>query len=437
MSNLGDAPHEVLSLVLSNVDRQGDLYQCALVNKNFYAMTNPLLWREPQLVARCTKREDTILNRLKQSFQLSHNQCLHSTPLGHNVCKLNASNINRLQDLLVVINNVPLVEELVIGIETFEDHDMEQIALNCPLLNCLSCTSNLDGYDRLFDRLRHCTNLRELSIRHCINLCERGHLHCTSLCKRRIRHRANLHKPIRHRRTSHLQQHCPQEKVRLDSHGFKSKYTKDLFFGVIPTLTHLDMDYKTGGFLRYCQLLPPLSLFPVLTDLRIANCQFPDNDAVVSFFQAHPLIRTLSLEKMQIDLAVMTSLATDLIHLQRLSLINNGPIPPFTKTFHRLEKLTLRGGSMSTLHMAMYFPNLRYIHISIRNSTSLHTLSISSYFKVLINTPTNLTYLPLINHDSVPGDLKVHLPRRMGGQLDQEDLDHIRDTALGLVWIGQ
>jgi hypothetical protein len=51
---------------------------------------------------------DTILFRLKQSFQMPHHHCLHFTPLGRNVRKLDASEINRLRDLRVVINNVPL-----------------------------------------------------------------------------------------------------------------------------------------------------------------------------------------------------------------------------------------------------------------------------------------------------------------------------------------
>jgi hypothetical protein len=407
MSNFCDAPIEVLFLVLNNIDQQSDLYQCALVNKTFYATANPLLWREPQLVVSGTKRKETILFRLKQSFRLPHKYCLHSTPLGHNIRKLDASQINRLQDLRVVINNVPLVEELVIGIEKLKDKDMERIALNCPPLKCLSFNSYLDCSDRFFDPLRHCTNLRELSIYHSLG----SHLQLTPL------------------------QHCPLEKLRLHSYGFDSEYTKDTFFGDVPTLTHLDMDYMPQSYYRHYQALPSRPHFPLLTDLRIANCQFHDNEAVVPFFKAHPLIRTLSLENMQINQAVMTSLATDLTHLKYLSLINHRRLPALTHRFHQVEKLTLRGCRTNAQHMAMYFPRLRYIHVAKDISTWRHDDDISQLDGPTIETLTKLTYLDFTSYESVPGDLKVHLPRRTGGQLVKEDSDHIRETALELVWI--
>ncbi|SAL97688.1 hypothetical protein [Absidia glauca] len=416
--SLGDAPNEVLSLVLNNVDQQRDLYQCALVNKNFYATANPLLWHEPQQATGVDVHEETILFRLEQSFRLPHDQCLHSTPLGHNVRKLDASKFNDLQDLRAVINNVPLLEELFIGmlwelffrIDKLNDKDMEQIALKCPQLKCLSLNLIFDASDRFFDPFRHCTNLRELSI---LRIVDGRNLQLTPL------------------------QHCPLKKLTLGSCYTDGEYTKDTFFGGIPTLTHLDMKYKTGGFFRYCQTLPSRTLFPVLTDLRFATKENIDNN-LVPFFKAHPLIRTLSIANMKIRPALMTSLATDLVHLQHLSLINGHRLPSFTKTFHRVEKLTLRCRHLNIENMAMYFPNLHYIHVVKVPGTGRRYLGVSSlqnYLGVHFETHTKLTYLDFICYHSVPSNLKVHLPRRIGGHLLNEDLDHIRETALGLVWI--
>ncbi|SAL97679.1 hypothetical protein [Absidia glauca] len=410
MSNLGDAPNEVLSLVLNNVYQQGDLYQCALVKKSFYATANPLLWREPQLVASGTLRKDTICFRLKQSFRQTDKHCLHSTPLGHNVRKLDISHMTFLQDLHSVINNVPLVEELVIGIERLKDKDMERIALNCPQLKCLSCTSYFIDSDCFFDPLRHCANLREFSMAGIFNL------------KRLL---ASL-------------QHCQLEKLKLRSLRVKVDSTKDTFFGGIPTLTHLDIKCKTGDFFRYCWTQPSRTLFPVLTDLHIATGEkygIFDNKYVVLFVKAHPFIRALSLKYMKIDPAFLASLATDLVHLQRLSLIENGDLPPFTKAFHRVEKLTLRVSSIITQSLDMYFPNLHYIYVDKTFKFWRYDDDISHTDGPVIETLTKLIYLDLASYDSLPGDLKVHLPPRMGGQLVMEDLDHIRETALGLVWI--
>ncbi|SAL97678.1 hypothetical protein [Absidia glauca] len=329
MSSLGDAPIEVLLLVLNNVDQQSDLYECTLVNKSFYATANPLLWRAPRM-AGGFNREDTILFRLKKSFRLRHKHCLRSTPLGHNVRKLDASEDDHLLDLRAVINNVPLVEELVIGIENLKDKDMERIALNCPQLKFLSLTTYFRGSDRFFDPLRHCTNLRELSI---LGM-PRADVQLTPL------------------------QHCPLEKLGLGSYSFYSDFANDTFFGGIPTLTHLDMDYQTGAFFRYCQTLPSRTLFPVLTDLRIVMYQATNDNDLVLFFKSHPLICTLSLEKMPINQVVMTSLATDLVHLKYLTFIDNSRLSAITKAFHRVEKLTIFGFRTNAQHMAMYFPNL-------------------------------------------------------------------------------
>jgi hypothetical protein len=241
MSNLGDAPHEVLSLVLNNVDRRGDLYQCALVNKNFNATTNPLLWREPRLMTLGTLRKDTICFRLKQSLLQTDKHCLHSSPLGHYVRKLNASHDNCLQDFHSVINHVPLVKELVIGIKKLKDKDIERIALNCPQLKCLFCFCYTDS-NCFFDPLRLCANLREFSIVGIFNL------------KRLL---ASL-------------QHCQLEKLKLCALHMDVDFTKNTLFGAIPSLTHLELYCPAKDFIQYCQTLPSRTPFPVLTDLRIA-----------------------------------------------------------------------------------------------------------------------------------------------------------------------
>ncbi|SAL97680.1 hypothetical protein [Absidia glauca] len=421
MSRLGDAPIEVLSLVLNNVYQQSDLYQCALVNKSFYATANPLLWREPQLVAsgtkrKVTERKDTICFRLQQSLRQADKHCLHSTPLGHHVRKLNVSYGNCLHDLHTVINNVPLVKELVIDIKQLQDKDIEQIALNCRQLKCLSFNFYYKPRDRYFEPLKHFTNLCELDVL----VIDNPEPLLPSL------------------------QHCLLEKLKLRVLGFGGVYNNATFFGGIPTLTHLELECPVRDFFQYCQTLPSRTLFPVLTDLRIARrgtsgtYEIDDNDAMVPFFKSHPLIRTLSLGNVKISQAVMTSLATDLIHLQRLSLIKNQLLPPFTKSFHRVEKLTLRGSGMMAQDMAMYFPNLQYIYVDKTLSALQHADDISRMDGPTIESLTKLTYLPsasFTSYDSVPQDLKGHLPRRMGGRLTKKDLDHIRNTALGLVWI--
>ncbi|SAL97695.1 hypothetical protein [Absidia glauca] len=306
-----------------------------------------------------------------------------------------------------VINNVPLVEELVIDIETIKDKDIQRIASKCPQLKRLSFNRLMNVFDNFFDLLRHFPNLRELSIL--------GSIHT--------------------RQQSTSLKHCRLEKLSLRSFN----YTVYTLFSAIPTLTHLEMESSTAGYFEHYQTLPSLTLFPVLTDLRFAiyHVDAPTN-ALASFFKAHPLIRTLSLNLKKIDPVIMASLATDLVHLKRLDLISSEHLPPFTKSLPSVEKLTLRRCNMNTdfmVGMAMHFPNLHYIHIddSTRRQSSG---GISQSKRQAIEALTQLKYLDLTFHDTVPDKLKVYLPRRrFWPDLLMDDLRHIRETALGLVWI--
>ncbi|SAL97668.1 hypothetical protein [Absidia glauca] len=415
MTYLSDAPIEVLHLILYNINHQTYLYECALVNKNWYAATNPLLWREPKLLDPGTQREDIISFWLLRSFRQARIHGLHATSLGHYIRKLSIQRYTTLQDMRQVINNVPMVEELVIQVRTMNCKDIERIARKCPKLKRLSLWYLNDTSGRSLDSLRHCNNLRELSIK----------------------------TGFRTTRLLSSLKHDRLEKLRLITNGCTTDVVTT--FSNIPTLTHLDLDSLAAAYFRHYRTLPSPAFFPFLTDLRIMMLDHTgtSNDAVVSFFKAHPLIDTLTIESLKIDSAIMTSLATDLVHLKRLTLMRSGRLPPFTMALPLVENLTIRYCSMkvpSTVCMATLFPNLHYIHVSkhynygMRKDSNIMGDDPQSD-KLTIESITQLTYLDFASYDSVPGDLKVHLPRRPDGKLVYEDLKHIRKTAVGLAWI--
>jgi hypothetical protein len=273
------------------------------------------------------------------------------------------------------------------------------------------------GSDLFFESLRHYTNLRELNI---MDSC-RATYQLTSL------------------------KHCRLEKLKMQSFLYSLQFFLEATFDDMPTLTHLDLDCIATPFLRHYQTLQSPTLFPALTDLRTAmlSPRTPADDALVSFFKAHPLIRNLSIEGMEINPAIMDSLATDLVHLKRLSLIHNGHLPPLTIDLLLVEKLTVRACNTNAsfiFHLAHHFPNLHYIHVG-KYDYSMWRPSINYIGNIVeaagsfIEDVSLLTYLDFASHNSVPGDLKVHLPRQMGGKLVPEDLEHIRKSAVGLAWI--
>jgi hypothetical protein len=419
MSYLTDASLEVLRLILYNIDQQSDLYQCALVNKSLYAATNPLLWREPVVFNRETLREGNIAACLLQSFRHTRLHGFHATLLGQHIRTLYFRVDTLLQDLRQIINNVPLVEELNIHVITLKTKDLERIAIKCPQLKRLTLRYLMDAPDHFFEPLRHCTNLRELSVIDSV----RSNYQLASLNDSRL------------------------EKLTLRPYVHTGNSFIWLLLGevptlndlAIPTLTHLDMDSLTESYFQYYQALSSPTLFPVLADLRIAMPYYTATAdvTVVSFFRAHPLINTLTIECMEIDPVIMTSLAIDLVHLKRLALIGNRHLPPFPMALPLVESLTLRDCRINvdfTVQMAIHFPSLHYFHVP----TILRPQSFGGVLPsdgLTIESLTHLTYLDFASHDSVPDGLNVYLPRRMGGELTDEDLSHIWETAVGLCWI--
>ncbi|ORZ07178.1 hypothetical protein BCR42DRAFT_426466 [Absidia repens] len=62
MNHLGQLPSEIISLILQHVSEQQDLYTCTLVSHQFYAETNPLLWRSPRI------RNDTAVQQFMNTI---------------------------------------------------------------------------------------------------------------------------------------------------------------------------------------------------------------------------------------------------------------------------------------------------------------------------------------------------------------------------------
>ncbi|SAL97669.1 hypothetical protein [Absidia glauca] len=418
MSYFDHAPIEVLFLVLNSIDQQSDLHQCALVNKSFYAAANPLLWREPKKAGGYERREHSIAFRLAQSFRQTRKHGLRAISLGHHIRKLKLLEDNRLRDMHPVINNAPLVEELDLGINKLKEFDMERIAKKCPQLKRLVLESLFKASDHVMDPLRHCPNLRDLSIRTCF-------------------HSKHQLESLKHLRL---------EKFTFWTFSYEGP-PMDVFFGGIPTLTHLNLDGITAAYFRHYGTLRSPTLFPVLTDLDISMSYDSGvaDDSVVSFFKAHPLIRSLTIRCLKIDPAIMTSLATDLVHLKHLSFCGNGHLPPLTKALPLVERLTIwrcHMGIEAMIDMATQLPNIPYLHISKHND---HRREYYRYIPgdvipsdgPIIESLIPQTYLDFASYDSVPADLNVHLPRRTDGTLTTEDLEHIRETAVGLFWIDE
>ncbi|KAI8335469.1 hypothetical protein BC941DRAFT_70859 [Chlamydoabsidia padenii] len=100
-------PFELLELIITHVTDKKDILQCTLVNKVFYAVTNPKLWYSPihyedsQLYT-----AEPVLNSLHLAKSCSQ---LHPVPLGSHI-----------------------LEELILEEDALENADMNEITYRCP-----------------------------------------------------------------------------------------------------------------------------------------------------------------------------------------------------------------------------------------------------------------------------------------------------------------
>ncbi|ORZ06521.1 hypothetical protein BCR42DRAFT_160305 [Absidia repens] len=128
-------PEHVMSQPDSRqIDQQLDLCTCILVNKQFYAVAYPLLWREPVLSSDLTQLQRMIDYLVTKE-----------PPMGHYVRKLRLDNITcNDNELLRLMTHIPHLETLSIGNDTdnylppITSTSLQHLPHHCPHLTSLT-----------------------------------------------------------------------------------------------------------------------------------------------------------------------------------------------------------------------------------------------------------------------------------------------------------
>ncbi|ORZ05649.1 hypothetical protein BCR42DRAFT_178586 [Absidia repens] len=104
MNHLNHLPYELISSILSHVDKQ-DLFTCALIDKSFYKTTLPLLWQVLEI-----DTQDTLhtMTRILEASTSSSS----ATVLGELVRSVMLRGELSDDDLLAFIKHVPLITDL-------------------------------------------------------------------------------------------------------------------------------------------------------------------------------------------------------------------------------------------------------------------------------------------------------------------------------------
>ncbi|ORZ05664.1 hypothetical protein BCR42DRAFT_178766 [Absidia repens] len=183
-------PNEIVALIVHHVDypeceprlnddrqmaEQRELYTFTLVNKQFYAIANPLLWQEPVVGL-----DSTFLQRLLDCLTATTNQ----QPLGHHIKKLHLHNTTCTDhQLLLLMTHIPHLETLLIENKRYPDNNDASSVLtplpSPPLISNVSlqflprCCSQLTVLEIHSIHLleptaraigQHCHHLRQLTL---------------------------------------------------------------------------------------------------------------------------------------------------------------------------------------------------------------------------------------------------------------------------------
>ncbi|KAI8384248.1 uncharacterized protein BYT42DRAFT_561878 [Radiomyces spectabilis] len=153
-----ELPTELLSLILTFLD-QSDCYACALVSKQFYAASIPVLWRAPVLhhsalaqFFHCLEQAQPKLGTFVRLFRIDSPYVLDD------------------RTCLLLLRSVPNLETLLIyESQDLTDKSLSQLSRYCPQLEELY----LDGVNISYRSIHHlslCRHLRKLTLQSCPNL---------------------------------------------------------------------------------------------------------------------------------------------------------------------------------------------------------------------------------------------------------------------------
>ncbi|SAM03459.1 hypothetical protein [Absidia glauca] len=182
-----DLPFEIILSITSHLVRQTDLYQCALINKRFYAATIPRLWEAPMCyndvdylweakIFPCIPRRESpdvpwdpgfvtcekLTQCLLTTRQYQQTNAFRSSPLGHYIRKLDLLDEDSVIKGMLLLSHAPFLEHLrLLGLE-IDDDEVDCIWQLCPRLKSIHL------FDIPFNLLRgigkHCRSLSSITL---------------------------------------------------------------------------------------------------------------------------------------------------------------------------------------------------------------------------------------------------------------------------------
>ncbi|CAO3601053.1 unnamed protein product [Absidia cylindrospora] len=293
-------PTELVVQVLQYVTQYQDLYSCSLVNKQFFAIANPLLWKSPKL------NNKGILRYFLTRLPNPHQNQPASFSIGQHI------RILALDDwfwtdteFLKLLPHVPLLEELKIIYKRSRKRIITNASLQylpgrCPHLTSLSITRRALSLHTISQLGHHCRQLKHLTLHFCGDLPP----HTLALLK-----------------------DCPLESLLLSfvnrNDSLNHRIVADLH--LFDRLTHLVLWNTSMDLVR--SLFPfALVSWPLLAKLLLRSCHHLTDATFIPFIQAHPHLEEIDLHDADFTDASLDVMADALPVLTRLNLAYNNQI---------------------------------------------------------------------------------------------------------------
>ncbi|ORZ07199.1 hypothetical protein BCR42DRAFT_456172 [Absidia repens] len=164
-------PTEIIVQVLQYVTQIHDLYTCSLVNKQFFAISSPLLWKSPKLNNKGILRHFIACLTMADQPQLQE-----SLSIGRYIRTLDLDDWFWTDtEFLQLLPHVPYLEELKIIYKrcrkrTITNASLQYLPRLCPRLTSLSITRRTLSHHTIFQLGHHCRQLKHLALYLCGDL---------------------------------------------------------------------------------------------------------------------------------------------------------------------------------------------------------------------------------------------------------------------------
>ncbi|ORZ05648.1 hypothetical protein BCR42DRAFT_473978 [Absidia repens] len=351
MNHLNHLPYELISSILSYVDKQ-DLFTCSLVDKSFYKATLLLLWQELEI-----DTQDT-LHTMTRILEASASSCSSSaTVLGELVRSVTIKAKLSDDDLLAFIKHVPLITDLSLNYATYiSDDSFVQVAGLVPHLTHLYIWGAVIT-QRSMEAIGHCP-LQQLTLVFCEDL-ESNMFASLTRCSSTLT-LLNIR--------------------QCSLHGLETPDTAQQAVANVMALHHLTSlqiychTYDYSPFITALFVdLPSRAPWPELTSLYLGTCHNVTDSMAIALLQAQPKLTHVGLVESQITDKTLDAIATYLPEVVEINVKWNDGITPdgihrLVKTCRKLEAV----GCDSCEIYPHHFPELDYFKMYIDDEPPFH-----------------------------------------------------------------